>query len=111
VPIEEYVTIERLDNQTIADSEAEVSESENYALWVDDKTDQRGSDIHFQRIKGEFIPWKDEEVIRTVYDQVLGDELFIGNDGHAKIEVKRWRNPDGEVVGAEELIDHLLQVL
>lgn len=108
--VDEYKTIQRLGNKTIANSKAEISENEEYALWVEDKTDQRGSEIHFQRLNGDFIPRKDEDIIRTAFDQVFGDELFIGNDGHAMIEVKHWRNPEGELVGAEELANHLLEV-
>ena len=109
--IQEFVTIGRLNNKTIADSEAEVSESKKYALWVEDRTDQCGSEIHFQHLDKELIPSEDEALIETVHSRFFGDELLIGNDGHARVRAKRWVNPDGEVVSAEELMDRLLKVL
>lgn len=107
----EFKTIQRFDNKTIADSKAEISDSEEYILWTKDRTTQRGTEIHFQRIEDEFIPSSDEALIETVAEHAYGSEFSVGNDGHAVVLVKRWETPEGELVSAEELVDRLLEVL
>lgn len=106
----EFKTIQRFDNKTIADSKAELSESEEYILWTEDKTTQRGTEIHLQRLNEDYIPLRHEALIEVVAERTYGSGFSIGNDGHAVVLVKRWETPEGELVGAEELANRLLEV-
>lgn len=107
----EFQSDERIDGQTIADVDAEISHSEEYALWTEEGDTPRETEIHFLRLETEFIPPDDRALIETLYEDVFGDTLFIGRDGHAYVGVKRWQTPDGDEVGADEFMDRLLKVL
>lgn len=107
----EFQTHERIGGQTIAKSKAEVSNSGNYALWIDEDVTESEDELHFLRLDREYIPDDDEALIETVYERVLGGHLQIGNDGHAAILLKGWEAPDGTLADAEDLKDRLLEVL
>lgn len=109
--IYEFKTIQRFDNKTIAESKAEISASEKYLLWTENPATQQGTEIHFQRLDEDFIPASDEALIETIAEHTYGPRFSIRNDGHAIVVVKRWETPEGELVEAEELVDHLLEVL
>jgi len=107
----EFKTIQRFDNKSITDSKAKLSASEEYILGTEDQTTQQETEIHFQRLDKDFISASDEALIETLAEHAYGPGFSIGNDGHVVVVVKRWETPEGELVGAEELADHLLDVL
>lgn len=109
--IYDFKTIQRFDNKTVAESKAELSNSDEYILWTENEETQRGTEIHFQRLDEDFIPPSDEALIKTVAEHASATGFFVGNDGHALVEVMYWENPEGETVGAEELAERLLEVL
>lgn len=108
--IYEFKTIQLFDNKMVADSKAELSDSDEYILWTETSATQRGGEIHFQHIEKDFIPPKDEALIKTVADRAYGYKISIGNDGHAVVGIKGWKTQEGELVGPDELKDRLLEV-
>lgn len=106
----EFKTIQRFDNKTIADPRAELSVSEKYTLWTEDKTTQRGKEVYCQCLDKDSIPLRDEVLVGTVAEQPYRDEFFNGDDGHTIVEIKQLETPEREPVGAKESVDRLFEV-
>lgn len=107
----EFKTNQRFDNKTIAESKAELSESEEYILWTENKTTRRGTEVHFQHLDEDSISLRDRVIIGAVAEHGYGSEFFVRKGGHATVEIKRSEIPEREQVDAEELVDRLLEVL
>lgn len=110
--LEEYNTHESTDGQTIAESDAEVSESGRFALWLEEEETAGPAEIHFQRINHMYLSQRDIALIETVCERAYESSLSINyDDGYAVVGLSRWEMSNGEFGQPSELLERLLEAM
>lgn len=110
--IDDFKTYERIDGQTIAESEAEVSDSGRFALRLEDEETAGPAELHFQRLNQPYLSHRDEALIKTVYERAYESSLTISyDDAHAAVSLTRWKMSNGELGQPSELLERLLEAV
>lgn len=108
--LDEFQTIERIGGQTIAESHAELSESSEYAIWVEKDVEQGEDELHITRLDGNHIPKEDRDIIKSQFRQE-GHYRAVTHDGHAVMKTNRRGTINAKPVGAEVVKDQLLELI